>query len=365
MAIIERVTLRRLRLPLTKPYRLSYRTFLEFEPFLVELQGADGRRAFGDGHISPGSSSETREGGWRFLTERLSRIVGLETEAAKQLILDDFEQSKVAATAAVAAIETLERHPALSIEAETVLPLLTPIGSLDQAGVCAEVEAALGAGFRTFKVKVGADVEADLARLGWIQRAAAGRARLRIDANRAYGREAAIRFATALEPEGVELFEQPCDADDWEANAAVAAASPVPLMLDEPICSLADIERAAEIPGVGFCKVKLKRFGGLDRLAAGIAHIQAHGMEAVLGDGLGSEAQSWLEACIAVGRIRNAGEFNGFLKPVDRLFANPLPFENGAIRLSPGYWPELDRERLAAATIDQRDFGGPPTRAGA
>jgi hypothetical protein len=35
-------------------------------------------------------------------------------------------------------------------------------------------------------------------------------------------------------------------------------------MLDEPICGLADIERAADIPNVGFCKLKLKRFGSLD-----------------------------------------------------------------------------------------------------
>ncbi|MEL6316548.1 MAG: mandelate racemase/muconate lactonizing enzyme family protein [Pseudomonadota bacterium] len=356
MAVIERLTLRRLRLPLTKPYRLSYRTFDEFEPYVVEAAASGGATAFGDGHISPGSSSETREGGWAFLSERLPQAIGRETGEAKDLFLRDFEQSKVAATAAVSALEALERNPLLEIKEETVLPLLTPIGAQDQAGVEAEVEEALSLGFRTFKIKVGKDVDADLERLGWIQRTTAGRASFRVDANRAYDRDAAIRFATSLEPDGVELFEQPCDADDWDANAAVAAVSRVPLMLDEPICTLADIERAAGIKGVGFCKVKLKRFGGLDRLAAGIAHIQAHGMGAVLGDGLGSEIQSWLEACVAAPSIRNAGEFNGFLKPVERLFSNPLPFENGAVRLRAGYWPELDRGKLEAATLEKRDF---------
>jgi hypothetical protein len=37
-------------------------------------------------------------------------------------------------------------------------------------------------------------------------------------------------------------------------------------MLDEPICELADVERASGIPNVGYCKLKLKRFGGLDLL---------------------------------------------------------------------------------------------------
>jgi hypothetical protein len=46
----------------------------------------------------------------------------------------------------------------------------------------------------------------------------------------------------------------------------VASVSPVPVMLDEPICELADVKRASAIANVGFCKLKLKRFGGLDLL---------------------------------------------------------------------------------------------------
>ena len=184
----------------------------------------------------------------------------------------------------------------------------------------------LGQGFRTFKVKVGKDVDADLERVAVIQKAVAGRATLRLDANRGFNREDGIRFAAALDPTGIELFEQPCDSDDWDANAAVAAASTVPLMLDEPICTLADIERAGGIPGVRLCKLKLKRFGSLERLYEGITRVRDCGMEPVLGDGLGSEVQSWLEACVARTTIRNAGEFNGFLKPKDRLLDPPLIF---------------------------------------
>ena len=180
---------------------------------------------------------------------------------------------------------------------------------------------------------------------------------MRIDANRAYSREDAIEFAVGIDPEGVELFEQPCDADDWEANADVARQSRIPLMLDEPMCSLADIERAAELPGVEYCKVKLKRFGSLEGLQAGIDHIYKHGMTPVLGDGLGSEIHSWLEACVAARNITNAGEFNGFLKPVERLFANPLPFSDGAITLTQDYWPELDRPTFERLTVETRQFG--------
>jgi L-alanine-DL-glutamate epimerase-like enolase superfamily enzyme len=159
------------------------------------------------------------------------------------------------------------------------------------------------------------------------------------------------------------LFEQPCAAEDWDANAAVAALSSVPLMLDEPICTLADIARAATIPGVGLCKVKLKRFGGLDRLHEALQAIRAASLQPVLGDGLGCEISCWMEACVARGTIDNAGEFNGYLKPRDRLFAEPLAFEDGALRIPSGWWPAVDRKALDRLCTARETFA--PARAAA
>ena len=53
-------------------------------------------------------------------------------------------------------------------------------------------------------------------------------------------------------------------------------------------------------------------------------------------------------------RIGNAGEMNGFLKPRERLFAEPLPFRDGAIELHAGFRPQIDTERLAHLAIAHR-----------
>ena len=63
---LQELKLRTIRLPLIRPYVLSYRTFTEFGPIIVEVRDSDGRVGWGEGHISPGSSRETREGGWAF-----------------------------------------------------------------------------------------------------------------------------------------------------------------------------------------------------------------------------------------------------------------------------------------------------------
>jgi len=353
---IRKITLRRLSMPLVQPYRLSYRTFEVFEPFFVEVEDSDGRTGMADALISPGSSKETPEAGWAYCIEQINAVLGLQVDDAKARILKHFETNKVATTALVCALEVLEHSPLLDIPQETRLPLLTPVNSTDPAKVPAELEDWLDQGFRTFKVKVGKDVSGDINRVKAIQQALAGRATIRLDANRGYSREQGEAFVRALDPEGVELFEQPCDSDDWDANSAIAKASPVPLMLDEPICTLDDIKRAGDIANIGFCKLKLKRFGSLERLRQGLEAVRDNGMEPVLGDGLGSEVHGWLEACVARTTIRNAGEFNGFLKPTDTLLANPLPFEDGSIVLPAGYVPHLDRQKLARVTAEEQTF---------
>jgi hypothetical protein len=76
--------------------------------------------------------------------------------------------------------------------------------------------------------------------------------------------------------------------------------------------------------------------------------VRAHGMEPVLGDGLGTELGCWMEGCVARVTVRNAGEFNGFLKPKVRLFAEPLQFVAGELIFQPGFRPLIDRHALAA-----------------
>jgi len=348
---LHALTLRTVRLPLIRPYVLSYRTFTEFEPIIVEVRDGDGRTGWGEGHISPGSSSETREGGWAFCREHAAAVIGKDTRDAKAIISAHVGASKVAATALLTAIEMLEDHPLLTIDRELRLPLLTPFNSSKQQDIEQEVERRIQEGFRTFKIKVGKDPDDDLRRVHAIQRAIDGRATMRIDANRAFSEDDACRFAAALNPSGIELFEQPCLAEDWDANAHVAKVSTVPVMLDEPICELADVKRASAIPNVGFCKLKLKRFGGLDLLREALDAVSRLGMESVLGDGLGGELGCWMEACVARVTINNAGEFNGFLKSKAQLFTDPLQFTAGELVIPPGFRPTMDAAAVAAHEI--------------
>ena len=250
----------------------------------------------------------------------------------------------------------LAGHPLLDIPETTRVPLLDPVHAHEPGALADELEVLVARGFRTLKVKVGFDVDADLERVRRIQTLLDARAEIRLDANRGFSREEGCRFAAALDPEGIQLFEQPCASDDWEANAAVARVSTVPVMMDESVYGFEDIDRAAAMEGVGFVKLKLKKLASMDRLREGLERIRAGGLTPVMGDGMATDICCWLEACVARVTLDNAGEMNGHLKLVEPLFAEPLPFADGAIVLEPGYRPRPDPERLERVTTAKERF---------
>ena len=353
---IQEVTIHKVSMSLHTPYAVAYKTYTTFDPVIVEVRGTDGRVGWGESNISPGASKETPESGYQFSLEHAKKIVGMESEEAKAMLLAKLLDSKMAISALVPAIEMMEDHPMLHFKEETRLPLLTPFNSRLGDDIEGEVERHLAAGYKTLKIKVGKatdDVEKDLEYIATIQKANKGRAILRMDANRGYTQEQGCEFASNLDPDSIMHFEQPCAADAWDASAAVAKVSKVPLMLDESISTLNEVERAGTIDGVGMCKVKLKRSGSLDLLKQGIERCKELGMQAILGDGTGMEIGNWMEAAVAKECVNNAGEYNGFLKLNDQIFKEGLRFEQGEMIISAGYYPEVDEEKLQSLAIEK------------
>lgn len=354
--MIDVIELYRLRVPLTVPYKVSKRTFHVFAPLVAMLRTRDGHLGWGEASISPGYGSETPDGGWDLLKSWSEQLVGQPLSAARDVLAPEATANPHAASVLLSAIEMIEGSSLLTLHEDAQVPLLMPVNSMDPDRVADEVDGYVAEGFHTLKVKVGFDVDADLTRVAAIQRALRGRATIRLDANQAFSAEQGRRFAAALVPDGIELFEQPCDKADWAANAAVAAVSTVPVMLDESIYSENDIERARTVPGVGLIKLKLKKLGSLTRLETALRRISAMGMQPVLGDGTATDISCWMEAGIARSTIRSAGENNGFLKLTQQLFVEPLPFGGGAIRLPKGWWPKVDEARVRQLATETRRY---------
>ena len=336
-----------LRLPLVTPYKLAFGPVEALDTVIVHADGFDAE-GFGEATLLTGYTDETIGQAWATAREIVAASRSRTFDLAEALEGLDEAQPFIA-TAFRTALEMAGGDPRLALDRPASVPILGLLQGETEAAMTAEADRLVAAGYRTVKVKVGFDPASDAGTVAMAQRAVAGRARIRIDANQGFDAGEAVDFVSRLSAESIELFEQPCAAGDWDAHmkvVPVARDRGIPLMLDESIYSLREIQEAARLGAAEFIKVKLMKFSSLARLEAAILRIRALGMKAVLGNGVAADPGCWMEACIAARHIDNAGEMNGFLKPRGRLLADPLAFRDGAIEVPAGWRPRLDRAAL-------------------
>ena len=351
-AAVAGIALRRLRLPLREPYKLAFGPVDAFDTVLVTL-AVEGRTGYGEATVLTGYTEETIDGSWALAKELAKALDGAGQTSAWTTLDGHLADAPFTVTAFRTAIEMATGHRSLSSIHRRSVPLLRILNTDKPAGIEREIEDAIAAGYRTLKIKVGFDVDADLERVRAIQRASRGRLQLTIDANQGYSREDGCRFAASLEPDAIRFFEQACHKDDWDAAVAVAKAATVPVMLDESIYDLGDVRRAAALKAARFVKLKLMKLGSLTALEQGLAEARALGLEPVLGNGVATDIGCWMEACVGAGQVSTAGEMNGFLKPRRPIVTNPLRVLDGQLVVPPGHAPVLDEDAIAAQTVDR------------
>ena len=119
-------------------------------------------------------------------------------------------------------------------------------------------------GFRALKVKVGKDLDEDARALEAIGRAVPG-VELRVDANAGYTAPQAIELARACERLGLRVtcWEQPCAADDLDGMAEVSRALQAPVVADESVKSLADVDALLARRYADGVNLKLAKTGSL------------------------------------------------------------------------------------------------------
>jgi L-alanine-DL-glutamate epimerase-like enolase superfamily enzyme len=344
---LTRITLHRLRVPLRVPYKLALGEIKAFDTLVVEARSSNERLGLGEATVLTGYTHETIDQAWTLAGKLGTKIAGQALDAAKQVVAATTKEAPFTATALTTAIEMLEGSSYLQLEQTEHVPLLALVHGTLENELAGELDQLIAQGYRTLKVKIGFDANADLERVRIIQRLVDGRASLRLDANQAYDAETACRFAASLDPKDIELLEQTCAAGDWPAARAVAQVSTVPLMLDESIYSLEDVDKAAELGAARYIKYKLMKAGGLAQLADALAHIRTCGMEPVLGNGVACDIGCWMEACVAATHITNAGEMNGFLKTHAAFLQPPLAVHGNTIKLDPASAPRLNETALA------------------
>jgi L-alanine-DL-glutamate epimerase-like enolase superfamily enzyme len=148
---------------------------------------------------------------------------------------------------------------------------------------------ALGQGFSAMKVKVGlgADADADFARVSAVRDVIGPSAKLGVDANGGWGDPAtAIAAIERLKPLGIAFVEQPVWAGDPEEMAAVRRAVGLPIIADESLYSLADAKQLARAGACDVFSIYIGKAGGIGPAKAIADFAQANGITCTIGSNL-------------------------------------------------------------------------------
>jgi L-Ala-D/L-Glu epimerase len=148
------------------------------------------------------------------------------------------------------------------------------IGAEDPADAAAAALAAVAAGYRCVKLKVG--VGDDDARVAAVRAAIGPQPRLRLDANGAWSVEEAERTLAVLSRHGLELVEEPVSG--LAATSELRARVPVRIAIDETAAQAGALTaRVAD----AVC-LKISRCGGIGGLLAAASLVRASGADVYL-----------------------------------------------------------------------------------
>ncbi|MCK4489762.1 MAG: dipeptide epimerase [Anaerolineales bacterium] len=109
------------------------------------------------------------------------------------------------------------------------------------------------------KLKLGSDD--DIGRVATVRNARPD-VRLFVDANAGWSPDEAVKLAAALAPYNIEMIEQPVPGGDIEGLGYVQKHTDIPIVADESVQSIDDIDALAKV-GVQGINLKLMKLGGL------------------------------------------------------------------------------------------------------
>lgn len=265
---IDRVELFSLRLPLRTPFHSAGGTTDYRDLGVLRLTDEEGR--IGVGEITPFPDPVAPP-----LDDLIAAFEGgardqlLDAEIFDHgLTLDVKLPSTVESAIDVALLDLLARREQIRVadligtSVQEQIPVNATITALDPDEVATLGERAVEAGFSTIKLKVGFSAD-DRWRLQALRDAAGFQTLIRLDANGSWYTGEAIEKIAEFQEFGLELIEQPVAPEDLASMHRVRDSSMVPIVADEGVRSVADLDLHVANGACDGVAIKLAQVGGI------------------------------------------------------------------------------------------------------
>lgn len=341
--IITNITLYYIPLPIKQSYHLSFGDINYFETVIVEIEIGD-IRVYGESTPLFGYSHETISSVLEHHRKWAKQLIKKDIKAGVKILNEEIGKVPFAANAFYTALEIFRAKRESSLPYGHVkpkhseIPMVGIISSNNFNEIQREILKQKDDGFSIIKVKVGSSLQSvsqDIEKIHYIHNLIPDMP-LRVDANKAYNFSQAIDFIKNVQDCNIEVFEQPLLVELWnEQKKVFKIKEKVPLMLDESINTIQDLEYAISNECCNYVKFKLMKHGSFEITRQMIERALSANLQVIIGNGVQSEWACMQEAQLIAQMDKvNAGENNGFLKQKFSILDEPIHFQDGNMRVT-------------------------------
>lgn len=362
---IERVEVFGVAVPLVGEYKNAYKSKSIQRSALVRITASGGAVGLGNIDPSPGYSMETIEESLWVLQQTLApAVMGMDPSNVHRVLekieplIHGYHDAKAAIEMACvdlsARMANMPVHAYLGGSMTDTVRFNAWIGILPPDEAAKDTKAWQDKGFRSCKIKVGGNIEADRDRVKAVRAAVGPAFNIRIDANAGYDADTSIKLSRLVAPFKLQLYEQPVPFDDIAGMARVrreANAMGLSIMADESVLDHASLIKIIKADAADIVKVKVMKQGGFLNTRRMIATAEAAGVRCVVGHGFGLGINTMAEImCAATSKNVIEGlECVGPLKTSDDIVTHKIDMSGGSMAVpgGPGLGVALDEAKLA------------------
>ncbi len=268
---IQQISIHPLQAPLTQTFRIAIGQHDNLDNLLIRLQLADGTVGYGEAAIASHITGETVENTKENLLIAAKCLKGHNVSDYLRIshwLHGSFSKNK-------ATVASMEMAMMDALTRQMDIPLWKMFGPCAQrlrtdiTIVIAPLEETQSKarefyqrGFRSFKIKVGRDMDLDFKRVQVVAKLAP-KSQIILDANQGYGSDQTLKFLKTLDKAHIkiDLVEQPVAKEDIDGLKRVTRLSKVPVCADESASSIPDVIRLIKAKAVGAINIKLMKTG--------------------------------------------------------------------------------------------------------
>jgi L-alanine-DL-glutamate epimerase-like enolase superfamily enzyme len=206
-------------------------------------------------------------------------------------------------------------------------------------------------GYRHINIKVAPDPKFDVALAKEVRRLAPD-CFLWADANGGYDTATALATAPRLREAGVNVLEQPVATNNLSGLAALKKQGALPVILDEGVVSVTDLEEFHKLNLLDGVAIKPARTAGLFDARRQVEYLEQHKLM-FLGSGLTDPDVSLAASLLLYGAygLKYPAALNGLQFLAGSFLKQPFRLEDGAIRVptGPGLGIEVEEGKVRNA----------------